>query len=369
MSELAVDHPDQILSGFIRPRVSITKHEKILLPDKLAFFRQMNTLFTAGTPLYDALVIASEQTESKGLSRVVANIADKVASGESFSAALESHEEHFKSEWVQLVRSGEISGKLGDVLVRLAAQIDEASQFRSKVISALMYPMIVMCVSFGAVAVMLIFVVPTFAQMFEEMDKELPALTVKVMALSDFLRAYWHYLIGGVVGGLIFFKRWIKTTHGAVVWSKALVSAPLMGDLIVQSSMRSFAQNISALLRAGVPVLDSLDALKGIYKSNPVYRAAMKRTAQHVGRGGNLADGLEATGVFTAFLANMIRIGERTGQLPDVMSEVSVFYSRKVETVVTRIASNIETILIVMMGAAIALILTALYLPLFEMAT
>lgn len=365
----ASENPELVLTGFIRPRVSISKHEKIQLPDKLAFFRQLNTLFTAGTPLYDALVIAAEQTESKGLGRIVSDIADKVAGGSSLSEALDTYPEHFKAEWVQLVKSGEISGKLGDVLVRLAAQIDEAQLFRGKVISALMYPIIVMCVSMGAVAVMLIFVVPTFASMFEEMDKELPAITIKVMGISDFLREHWTKLFGGLLVVIFGFKRWKKTENGSIVWSKMCVSMPLFGDLVVQSSMRTFAQNISALLRAGVPVLDSLDAMKGIYKENPVYRAAMKRTAQHVGRGGNLADGLESTGVFTAFLANMIRIGERTGQLPDVMSEVGVFYTRKVETVVERIAGNVETVLIVFMGAAIALILTALYLPLFEMAT
>lgn len=365
----ASENPEIVLTGFIRPRVSISKHEKILLPDKLAFFRQLNTLFTAGTPLYDALVIASEQTESKGLGRIVSDIADKVAGGSSFSEALDSYPEHFKAEWVQLVKSGEISGKLGDVLVRLASQIDEAQQFRAKVVSALMYPIIVMCVSMGAVAVMLIFVVPTFASMFEEMDKELPAITVKVMGISDFLRANWTNIAAALAVLIFGFKRWLKTENGLITWSKLCVSMPLFGDLVVQSSMRTFAQNIAALLRAGVPVLDSLDAMKGIYKTNPVYRSAMKRTAQHVGRGGNLADGLESTGVFTAFLANMIRIGERTGQLPDVMAEVGVFYTRKVETVVTRIAGNIETVLIVCMGVAIALILTALYLPLFEMAT
>lgn len=365
----ATENPELVLNGFIKPRVTISKHEKIQLPDKLAFFRQLNTLFTAGTPLYDALTIAAEQTESRGLGRVVSDIADKVAAGSSLSEALETHPTHFKNEWIQLVRSGEISGKLGDVLVRLAAQIEEAREFRSKVVSALMYPIIVLCVSMGAVAVMLIFVVPTFASMFEEMDKELPAITVKVMEISDFLRAHWLRLVGGIALALFAFKRWLKTDNGLITWSKLTVSMPLFGDLIVQSSMRAFAQNISALLRAGVPVLDSLDAMKGIYKSNPVYRAAMKRTAQHVGRGGNLADGLESTGVFTAFLANMIRIGERTGELPDVMAEVAAFYSRKVETVVTRIAGNVETVLIVLMGVCIALILTALYLPLFEMAT
>ena len=353
------ENSEEILGGYIKPRVSISKHEKIQLQDKLAFFRQLNTLFSAGTPLYDALVIASEQTESRGLGKVVATIADMVAAGESLSDAVGSHPEHFKSEWVQLIRSGEISGKLGEVLVRLAGSIEEASEFRTKIISALMYPVIVM----------LIFVVPTFAQMFEDMDKELPAITVKIMALSDFLRANFQYVIGGIIAGFFAFKSWLKTEPGAITWSKTVISTPLFGDMVVQASMRSFAQNISALLRAGVPVLDSLDAMKGIYKENPVYRAAMKRTAQHVGRGGNLADGLESTGVFTAFLANMIRIGERTGKLPDVMEEVGNFYGRKVEVVVTRIASNIETVLIVLMGMSIAVILIALYLPLFEMAT
>lgn len=355
--------------GWFRPRITDPVHDSIKLADKLAFFRQLNTLFRAGTPLYQALVIVGEQSESRELARMIAEIAQRVASGDALSAALNAYPRHFKPEWTQLVKSGEVSGQLGEVLLRLSQQIDAATQFRSKIISSLMYPCIVLGVSLSAVAVMLIFVVPTFAQMFTDMGKELPELTQKVLAASGFLRARGVWLLGGIVAAVILFRRAIATPDGERLWSKFLISTPLVGDLLVQTAMQQFSQNLSSLLQSGVPLLDSIDSLKGIFGRNVVYRAAMKRVAQHVGRGGNLAEGLEVTGVFTSFSINMTRIGEESGTLPEVHAEVAEFYSRRVEIVVSRLAGNVETVLIVLMGMAVALILTALYLPLFEMAT
>ncbi|RMH04943.1 MAG: type II secretion system F family protein [Planctomycetota bacterium] len=355
--------------GYFKPRIADPVHDKIKLSDKLAFFRQLNTLFRAGTPLYQAVMIAAEQSESKQMRKVIQAIGERIAAGDRLSEALAAWPEHFKPEWTQLVRSGEVSGQLGEVLMRLAATIDEAAQFRSKIVSALMYPCIVLGVSTSAVIVMLVFVVPTFASMFEDMGKELPDLTIKVLAASDFLRERGHWLLLGLIGAFYAFRQYIRGEDGSRVWTKFLISMPLSGDLMVQTAMQTFSQNLASLLQSGVPLLESMDALKGIFGRNPVYRAAMKRLAQHIGRGGNLADGMAVTGVFTSFSINMTRIGEESGTLPEVHAEVAEFYKRKVEVVVTRIASNIETVLIVLMGLAVALILTALYLPLFEMAT
>ncbi|MBL7009214.1 MAG: type II secretion system F family protein [Planctomycetes bacterium] len=255
--------------GWFLPRISDPTHDKVTLGDKLSFFRQLSTLFRAGTPLYQALVIASDQSESKQLTVVLKEVAGRVASGESLSEALGAFPELFKPEWTQLVKSGESSGLLGDVLQRLAEQIDAAAQFRSKIISALMYPIIVLCVSMSAVAVMLIFVVPTFASMFADMGKELPQLTQNVMAASNFLRARGLYLLAGIVGGFMVFKRWIQTPNGSRAWCKFTISMPLAGDLMVQTTMQQFSQNLSALLQSGVPLLESIDSLKGDLQQEP----------------------------------------------------------------------------------------------------
>jgi len=353
--------------SIFKPRVANKMHEKCQLGDILAFFRQLNTLFNAGTPIYEAILIAAEQTESKKLSEVISALGRTVASGSPLSEAFAEHPKVFQEEWCQIIKGGEISGSLGETLVNLATQIDEAKKFRAKIKSSLAYPMTILVVSVIAVTVMLVVVVPTFETMFADFGKELPKPTQMLIAMSENLRNNGVNYLMYLAAAFFAFKKFISTPKGGLIWCRFTMSVPIVGDMIVQASMQRFSQNVSILLDAGVPVLETIDAMKGIYSYNPVYQTAMKKVAQHVGRGGNLSDALGSTGLFTAFLENMSRIGEQSGTLPEVLAELSEFYRTKVEVFAGKVAAQLETILIALMSMVVGALLISLYLPLFEM--
>lgn len=356
-------------AGPFRPRVSNKAHAKITSQDVTAFFQQLCTVFRAGTPLWEGLQIAASQTESTQLSAIIRSIAEKVASGQQLNAALMEHPRHFKREWAEVIRSGEDSGQLGKVLESLTAQMDAAAQLRAKLVSAMMYPAIIMVVAVAAVAVMLVHVVPTFAGMFRDFGKELPGITQAVLDFSAFLRERWLVLclVGG--GTTFLWRRFLSTPGGKRFWHRLLVSMPLVGEIVVQACMQKFAQNLALLLRAGLPLHDAIRSLEGIFETNVVYRDAMTEVGRGVGSGGQLALALEETGVFTAFVCKMCRIGEDSGTLTEVLDQVEVFYRRKVESVVERVTGTLETVAILGMGVAVSVILCAIYLPLFSMAS
>jgi type IV pilus assembly protein PilC len=354
--------------GLFKPRVSTKMHKKVEDLDVLSFFQQLSTLFRAGTPIYEAITIASSQCQSESFRVVIDAVARKVAAGEALNEALAATPEYFKTEWVQVIRSGEQSGKLGDILVQLVTQIDAANVMRSKLVSAMMYPCIMFSVSLVAVGVMLVKVVPTFAQMFDSMGNELPGITQGVLSVSDFLQQRGLLILGGLFVGWTGLRRYLRTPDGARNRDRLLVGLPLVGEVMVQSCMQKFALNTALLLRSGLPLLEAIQAMRGIFTSNFVYEGALGRVEKHVERGGAMADGLEQTGVFTTFVVSMCRIGEESGTLPDVLDEVELFYRRKVETLVERVTGSLETVVIIFMGVAVAVILCSVYLPMFSMA-
>ena len=353
----------------LKPRVNQKLHPKIESADIQAFFAQLATLFRAGTPIHDAIVISGEQCQSSQLREIIDSVARKVAGGTSLNVALSRYcPKHFKTEWIEIIRSGEDSGLLGQVLERLVTQIDSANQLRSKLVSSMIYPAICLVVAVGAVAVMLVKVVPTFAAMFQATDQELPGITQSVMAVSDALREHGLVILGVIVTVVFMVRRYIGTPDGRRFKDQLLVGLPVIGEVVVQVSMQKYANNVAVLLRAGLPLLDAIHSLKGIFRSNSVYESAMDSVAQYVSRGGQLADGVDRTKAFTSFAVSMTRIGEESGTLPECLDEVEVFYRRKVEVLVERLTGSLETAVILFMGVAVAVILTSVYLPMFSMA-
>ena len=355
--------------GLFKPRINSKAHPKVTSEDILAFFQQLSVMFRAGTPIYEAITIAGTQCQSTKLQGIIEKVAARVASGQSLNSALATYPEHFKTEWIEVVKSGEESGQLGKVLDKLVAQIDASGQLRSKLVSAMMYPCIVLCVAIVAVTVMLVKVVPTFANMFQSMGKELPGITQAVLAVSDFLRVKGLYIAGALAIIIFFTRRWLRTPKGKRTRDRVLTSMPLVGDVIVQAHMQKFASNVALLLRAGLPLMDAIVSMQGILSKNAVYEEAMGTVAKHVERGGNLADGMDKAGVFTTFVVSMARIGEGSGTLPEVLDEVEQYYRRKVEVVVTRCTGSMETAVILFMGVTVAVILCAVYLPMFSAAS
>jgi type IV pilus assembly protein PilC len=355
--------------GFLKPRVSIKVHRRVRAEDVLAFFRQLSTLIGASTPIYESIVIAGQQGQSSRLREVIDGIAQKVAAGSALHGAMAQHSDHFRREWVEIVRSGEISGQLGKVLAQLTDQVDRARQIRAKIVSALIYPAILLAVSIVCVIVLVVKVVPAFAAMFQSSGKKLPEITQFVLDASALFRTHGIAIAIAVAALVALARSYARTPGGRENLHRLILATPVLGDLVVLSYMQRFANNAAMLVRAGLPLNQTIETLSGIFETNVLYQRAMARVQRDVESGGVLADALEDTGLFTTLAVSMIRVGEQSGRLPQVLDEIEVFYRRKLETVVGRLTGSLETVVIILMGIVVACVLSAIYLPMFSMSS
>ncbi len=351
-----------------RVRISSKDHKKVSLDDKMTFFQQLATLVSSGTPLLESLQIASQQTQSMRLRVILEEIAARVAAGSSIHAAMSSYRNVFEDHWIELIGIGEISGKMNMVLCDLNEQIRESCETRRKVVGALIYPIVLLIVAVLVVTAMLWFVVPTFADMFEEMGAELPGITKFVIGASDCVASYGAYVLAGVVGLVVAFRKYLKTDLGRRRVGAVGLAVPLVGQLMVQSAMYRFASNLGLLLKSGVPILETLSALSTVFRSSPVYRDAILQAQNRVAAGQSLADSLEETGLFTSMMTNMIRIGEESAALAGVMQQIAPYYREKLDGFIAKLTKLMEPCIIVLMGGVISAVMLAIYIPMFDMA-
>ncbi len=347
--------------------VSSKRHKGTKSEDIYNFFQQLSTMIQAGMPLMDSLQLVAEQSQSIKLSKVIGTIADKVGAGASLHSAAAEYPKIFESHWVQVIRTGEISGQIGPLLERLTLNMKESREAKGKLVSAMIYPSIIFCVAIAAMVIMLWFVVPTFTKFFKETGMPLPAITQFVVGLSDFFQKFGIFVVILVAGIAVGFRYWIKTPNGGRIFISILLAVPLFGEVLVQSCMERFATNMALLLRAGMPLLESLYAMDGIFEKNIPYREALGLVQRRVASGGTLASGLREGNLFTPIMINLVRVGEESGQLAQVLEQISSYYKAKVKAMATRITSMIEPVIIVGMGVMVALILASIYLPMFSM--
>ncbi|MBI3466234.1 MAG: type II secretion system F family protein [Planctomycetes bacterium] len=349
-------------------RVSSKPHKKVTMDDKMTFFQQLSTLICSGTPLLQAIKIGAEQSQSIKMRRVLEEIAGRVAAGSALYAAAANYPKFFEPHWVEVIRTGEITGKMGLVLLDLNKQIRESRETRRKVMGALMYPIILIVVAVAAVTVMLWLVVPTFAAMFKDMGAELPGITQFVVDASGFVVHYGIYVVVGLIAVAVAFRQYMKTEPGRRRVGAVGLATPLVGDLMVQSAMYRFSSNIALLLKSGIPMMDTMTALEGVFYASPIYRDVLAVAQGRVGAGRPLAAALEETGLFTTMITNMVRIGEESGQLSAVMEQIAPYYKEKMESVLAKLTKLMEPIIIMGMGSTVAGLMLAIYLPMFEMA-
>jgi type IV pilus assembly protein PilC len=351
-----------------RARVSSKPHKGIKLEDKMAFFQQLSTLINSGTPLLHAMRICSEQNQSLKFRQVLEEIASRVAAGSPLHTAAATHDKVFEHHWIGVIRTGEITGQMGSVLLELNKQIRESRETRRKVMGSLMYPMILICVAVGAVTVLLWLVVPTFARMFKDMGAELPGITQFVVDASGFIVSYGIYIVGAIAAAAFGVFRYLKTERGRRQFLGVGLGLPMFGELIVQMAMYRFSSNIALLLKSGIPMMETLSVMTGVFQTNPIYRDALIRAQSRVAAGRPLASALDETGLFTSMITNMIRTGEESGQLFQVMEQIAPYYKEKMETLIGKVTKLLEPVIIAGMGVTVAGLMLSIYLPMFEMA-
>ncbi len=338
----------------------------VKLTDLSRFTRQFAAMTSAGLPLVQCLDILSAQTENPKLAAAVKQISGDIQGGCTLADALSKHKQIFNSLYCNMVAAGEASGNLDGVLNRLADYQEKAEALRRKITGAMTYPVIVLIVAIGATFAMLTFVVPTFAQMFTETGGTLPLPTKIVMGLSAFLQHYIFLLLAALIAVIVAFSYYYKTNNGKITIDAIKLKLPLYGDLERKSCIARFAQTLSTLLNSGVTILDALD-ITAKTAGNKVLENGIIRTLEKITGGLNIADPLKETGVFPPMVIHMIAVGEKTGDLAEMLKKISVFYEEEVNAAVEALTSIIEPVMIVAMGLIIGGILIAMYMPMFDM--
>lgn len=340
---------------------------KITTKDLLVFTRQFSVMIDAGLPLVQALDIIGNQAENPAFKKVLLAVKTRVESGSTFADALAEHPKAFDVLFVQLVRAGEIGGILDTILQRLGAYIEKNEKLARRVKGAMTYPAIVMVISVGVVAVMLMFVVPTFEKMFADMGGSLPGPTQSLVDLSRWLKGNWYFAFGVPIALFMAFKAVISKGKGQDVWHAVVLKLPLAGSLVRKIAVARFTRTMGTMLSSGVPILDALQIVSRSAGNNTIEKAIMYVRAK-ISEGKNIAGPLAETGVFPPMVVQMIGVGEATGAMDQMLNKIADFYDDEVDVAVGALTSMLEPLMMVFLGGTIGYMMIAMYLPIFTMA-
>ncbi|MCS6329020.1 MAG: type II secretion system F family protein [Nitrospira sp.] len=338
--------------------------------DLVVFTRQFGTMINAGLPLIQCLDILSTQSENKVLRETVGDVKNSVEAGSTFSDALKRHPKVFDYLYVNMIHAGEVGGLLDTILTRLAKHIEKAMKLKGQIKSAMVYPTAIVGVAVIIISVLMVWVIPVFAQMFMEMSGGkvgLPGPTQIVINVSNFFQSYWYAMFGAVVGAIIAIKRYYATVNGRVVIDKLLLKMPIVGDLIRKASVAKFTRTLGTLITSGVPLLEGL-SICAKTSGNKVIEEALMNARVSISGGKTISEPLAKCNVFPKMVTHMIAVGESTGALDAMLGKIADFYEDEVDQAVETLTSLLEPIMMVVLGTIIGFIVIAMYLPIFTMA-
>lgn len=339
--------------------------DRVKLKDVSVFSRQFATMINSGLSLLRSLNILAEQTESKPLADIVNQVRMDVEKGSSLSQAMGKHPKAFGRLYVSMVRAGEVGGALDSVLMRLADTIEKQVELRRKVKSAMTYPLVVAILVLTIVTAMLLFVIPMFQGIYKQLGGTLPAPTQLLINISNVCRKLWYVIFVGEIAAAFAFRKWINSEEGRKQWDAIKLKVPIFGKLVRKTALARFSRTLSALVRSGVPILESLDIVAET-AGNYVVATAVRETQAAVKRGDPLSKKLEEHPVFPPMVVQMMAVGEETGALDEMLDKIADFYDQEVEATVDALTSLIEPILIVVMGVCVGGMIISLYLPMFN---
>jgi type IV pilus assembly protein PilC len=339
----------------------------VKLADLVVFTRQFSTLINAGLPILRALYVLSEQTGNPKLKQAIVAVREDLEAGLVLSEALERHPRVFSRLYVEMVRAGEAGGVLDEVLLRIAEQLEKEADLRRKVKSAMTYPIIVLVLAILAASFMLIFIVPIFANMFEDLGGTLPLPTRLAMGISDILTGIFGvFVYAGMGAGVFLLLRWKGTERGRKVWGRVSLKIPLkIGDIVQKVALARFARTLGTLSAAGVPILQALE-ITATSSGNYVVENALLRSLDAIREGIPIYRPLEGEAVFPPMVTRMIAVGEETGEIDGMLQKIAEFYEAEVEAAVKALTSIIEPLMIVVVGGIVGAIVISMYLPMFR---
>lgn len=336
--------------------------------DVAVMTRQLATLIGAGIPLFESLSALVDQVEQEPIRHALREVREKIREGTSFAKALEAHPKIFPDLYVNMVRAGEASGTLEQVLERLTSFMEAQAKLRGKVTSALAYPILMIIIGVSLISVLMVAVVPNVVQIFQSMNEALPWYTSLLIVTSDFLSGYWFIILPTLLLSFYWFRRWTKTPTGKLKWHDWLLRAPIFGKLIMMLSVARFARTLATLLSAGVALLPAMDIVRNVL-GNAVLEKVVVDAISSIREGQSIAEPLRKSGRFPPLVTHMISVGEKSGKLEGMLESVSDAYDAAVEARVQVVTSLLEPLIIVVMGAGVAFIAMAILMPLIQMSS
>ncbi len=334
--------------------------------DIAVFTRQLSTMMRAGVPLIQSFDIVARGSPNPRLTKLLTDIRSDVETGSSLSSAFRKHPLYFDALYCNLVEAGEAGGILEALLDRLAVYQEKTMAIKNKIKSALIYPIAVMVVAFVVLAVIMIFVIPAFKDVFTSFGADLPAPTLIVIAMSEFFVSYWWAIFGFLGGGIYFFmESWKRSERMQKTMDRLLLRVPVFGDLVNKSAIARWTRTLSTMFAAGVPLVEALDSVGGA-AGNAVFAEATEAIQKDVSTGSSLTTSMQTTGVFPNMVLQMCSIGEESGSLDQMLGKAAEFYEDEVDEAVKGLSSLMEPFIIVILGTMIGGIVVSMYLPIFK---
>jgi general secretion pathway protein F len=330
--------------------------------------RQLATLIGAGIPLVDALTALVEQIDQTRLKKIMGVVKQKVNEGSSLADALKEHPKAFSDLYVNMIRAGESSGALDVVLVRLADFTESQAQLRNKIIGAMLYPAIMVVVGIAIVSILFVVVIPKVTKIFEDMNVTLPWTTRILIALSSFARDYWYAVLVALPAAVWGIRRFVKTPRGRAWWDRTQLKAPVFGELIRMLAISRFAKTLATLLASGVQLLTAMDIVRNIV-ANTLLADVIDKARDAIREGESIAAPLKRSGQFPPLVFHMIAIGEKSGQLEEMLQNVAKSYESQVEMRISALTSLLEPVMIVCMGGGVAFIVFSILMPIMQLNT
>jgi type IV pilus assembly protein PilC len=342
------------------------KNYKLPLGELAIFTQQLASLLNAGLPLVQCLEALQDQTEDQYFQIVIRDVRLDISSGNSFSSAVKAFPKSFPNLFISMVEAGEASGALAEILSKVAGYFESSVKLTKKVKSAMTYPIAVIGLAIALVNVLLIFVIPVFADMFKDFGAKLPAPTRMLIDVSDFLKHNFFYILIVVYGIYWAFNKFISTPKGRRMKDKALVKAPIFGSLVHKIALSRFCRTYATLIRSGVPILRTLEIVSSASGKVQVEDACVE-ISKHVSQGGQVSEVLASNEFFPPMMKHMVKAGEATGNVDGMMNKIADFYDTECEATVSALTSLIEPLLIVFLGVVVGGIVMAMFLPIFQL--
>jgi type IV pilus assembly protein PilC len=345
-----------------------TRSGKAIKPKDIAIFtRQFATMMKAGVPLLQTFDIVGRGNPNPSVTKLLSDIRAEVETGTALSSAFRKYPKYFNALYCNLIEAGETAGILEALLDRLATYMEKTEAIKSKIKSALMYPIAVVVVAFVVVTIIMIFVIPAFKSVFSSFGADLPAPTLFVMAMSDYFVKYWWLIFGVIGGGIYFFMQaWQRNEKMQMAMDRILLKVPVFGVLVEKSCVARWTRTLSTMFAAGVPLVEALDSVGGA-AGNSVYLTATTSIQREVSTGTSLTTAMTNANVFPSMVLQMCAIGEESGTIDHMLGKAADFYEAEVDDMVAGLSSLLEPIIIVFLGTLIGGIVVAMYLPIFKL--